>query len=85
MARILIADDERSIRTTLSDFVKEDGREVFIAEGAAEGFYMLQERPTDVVVTDIILPHVAGVALLGQIQETWLDVQVIMISGEPSV
>ena len=77
MVRILIADDERSIRTTLSDFVKEDGREVFIAEGAAEGFYMLQERPTDVVATDI--------SLLGQIQETWLDVQVIMISGEPTV
>jgi len=77
MVRILIADDERSIRTTLSDFVKEDGREAFIAEGAEEGFYMLQERPPDVVVTDI--------SPLGQIQETWLDVQVIMITGESIV
>ena len=59
MARILIVDDEKSIRTTLSEFVKEDGHEVLTAEDAEEGFRLLQERPFDIIVTDIILPRVA--------------------------
>lgn len=42
---------------------------------------MLRESPIDVVVTDAILPHVAGAGLLGQMQEARPDVQVIMIDG----
>ena len=85
MARVLIVDDEESIRTGLGAFAKKDGHTVSLASDAAEALELLQEAPFDVVVTDIILPRRDGVALLGDIRELQPDVQVIMITGEPEV
>lgn len=85
MARVLVVDDEQSIRITVSEFIKEDGHEVSLADDAAEALSLLREDPFDVVVTDIILPRKSGVALLGDIREVDPDVQVIMITGEPEI
>jgi len=85
MAKVLIVDDERSIRATLAEFVREDGHEVRTAESAAEALQLVEADPPDVVVTDIILPRMSGVELLGRIHERLPDVQVIMITGEPTV
>lgn len=85
MATILIVDDEKSIRRTLHEFVKEDGHEALTAEDAEEGLRIVLREPVDIVVTDIILPRVTGVSLLERIQQARPDVQVIMITGEPTV
>ncbi len=84
MAKILIVDDEKSIRTTLAEFIREEGHEVFTAEDAAEALRLLDEQHPSVVVTDIILPRMTGVGLLKQIAERSPDIQVIMITGEPT-
>jgi len=85
MARVLIVDDEQSIRTSIGAFVENEGHEVSLAADAAEALELLAEKPFDVVVTDIILPRKTGVALLTDIREEHPDVQVIMITGEPEV
>jgi PAS domain S-box-containing protein/putative nucleotidyltransferase with HDIG domain len=85
MAKVLIVDDERSIRATLAEFVREDGHEVRTAESAAEALRLAEADPPDVVVTDIVLPRMSGVELLGRIHERFPDVQVVMITGEPTV
>jgi len=85
MAKVLIVDDEKSIRRTLSEFVTEDGHEALTAADAKEALRLLRESSVDVVVTDIILPNVTGVALLEKIQQASPDVQVVMITGEPTV
>jgi response regulator RpfG family c-di-GMP phosphodiesterase len=85
LARILIVDDEESIRTTLGAFVEKAGHEVSLAGDAAEALRLLRESPFDVVVSDIILPRKTGVVLLGEIRDVQPDVQVIMITGEPEV
>ena len=85
MARVLIVDDEQSIRTSLGAFVEGDGHEVSLAADAAMAFALLTEESFDVVITDIILPRKTGVALLGEIREVQPDVQIIMITGEPEV
>ncbi|MCK5828005.1 response regulator, partial [Candidatus Bipolaricaulota bacterium] len=79
MARILIVDDERSIRTTLAEFIREDGHEVFTAEDATQALALLEEKQPAVVVTDIILPRMTGVSLLKRINEIAPDIQVLMI------
>jgi len=84
MARVLIVDDEKSIRTTLAEFVREEGHDVLVAEDAAQALKLLVEQDPVVVVTDIILPRMTGVALLGSIKEISPDVQVLMITGEPT-
>jgi signal transduction histidine kinase len=85
MARILIVDDEKSIRNTVSEFLRMDGHEVRTAEDADVAMALMEEHSFDVVVTDIILPRVSGVTLLQRIKERAPDIQVIMMTGEPTV
>ncbi|MDD5263715.1 MAG: response regulator [Candidatus Bipolaricaulis sp.] len=85
MAKVLIVDDERSIRTTLSEFVKEDGHDVWTAENATDGLRLFSEVAPDVVVTDIVLPRVDGITLLRRIHEQSPETQVVVITGEPTV
>ena len=85
MARVLIVDDERPVLRTLAEFVKEDSHEVLTAEDAAHAMSLIKEHDPDVVVVDIVLPHVSGSTLLGRIREEAPNAQVIMITGEPTV
>jgi len=84
MAKILIVDDERSIRTTLAEFIREEGHDVYTAEDASQALALLAEHNPAVVITDIILPRMTGVALLKRINEIAPDTQVLMITGEPT-
>lgn len=85
MATILIVDDEKSIRRTLSEFLRADGHEVAEAEHAEAALQLLRERHFDLVVTDIILPRVSGVELLRRIRAAAPDILVVMMTGEPTV
>ncbi len=84
MSKILVVDDERSIRLPLSAFLSAEGHEVEIAENAAQAQVLLSDGDWDVVVTDIVLPGVSGVELLKTIRAAAPDVQVIMMTGEPT-
>lgn len=84
-SKILVVDDEKSIRVTLQAFLQEQGYEVEIAEDAAEAREFLAAGAWDVVVSDIVLPGMSGVELLRSIHSMAPDVQVIMMTGEPTV
>ena len=85
MARILIVDDEKSIRVTLAEFLREAGHEVFAEENAAAATARLGQLAFDVVVSDIVLPGISGVELLQTIRAQAPEAQVIMMTGEPTV
>jgi response regulator RpfG family c-di-GMP phosphodiesterase len=82
--RVLVVDDEKSIRVGLQSFLKEAGYETDVAEDAHVAQELLAQGIYDVVVSDIVLPGVSGVALLQQIRAAAPDVQVIMMTGEPT-
>ncbi|RLD00889.1 MAG: hypothetical protein DRI32_09780, partial [Chloroflexi bacterium] len=84
-SKILLVDDERSIRITLSEFLKDENYEVEVAEDAQQAMEMLSRDDFDVVVTDIIMPRITGVKLLEAIRESAPRVQVILMTGEPTV
>jgi signal transduction histidine kinase len=85
MARVLIVDDERSIRITLAEFLREDGFDVDTAEDAFIAEQLLRAGSYDVVVSDVILPKINGVELLHKIRGASPHVQVIIMTGEPTV
>jgi len=85
MANILVVDDEKSIRVTLREFLSEAGHDVHVAESADLGLQLMRSHPVDVVVTDIVLPRISGVELLRTIRDENPTVQVIMMTGEPTV
>jgi len=84
MSKVLIVDDEKGIRIPLRAFLLGAGYEAEIAADATEAQALLSNGSWDVVVTDIVLPGVSGVDLLKTIHATAPDVQVIMMTGEPT-
>jgi PAS domain S-box-containing protein len=85
MAKILIVDDERSIRRTLGEFLRDAGHDVAEAEEAEGALGLLRAGAFDVVVSDIILGRISGVELLRAMHDTAPGVQVVMMTGEPTV
>jgi two-component system response regulator HydG len=64
MARVLIADDEAKLGTLVAEALELDGHAVVRAGGGAEALARLREGPFDVVVTDLRMPQVDGLAVL---------------------
>jgi signal transduction histidine kinase len=84
-SRILVVDDEKSIRLTLQAILQDQGYAVEIAEDANRAQVLLSNGIWDVVVTDIVLPGLSGVELLKAIWATARQVKVIMMTGEPTI
>jgi|SRR6267142_1107007 len=80
MSRILIVDDDETIRDTLYELLSE---EYFCqtAETAEKAFARLEGEVYDVVLTDISMPGISGVELLGHVRQRFADTPVIIISG----
>ena len=83
--RVLIVDDEESVRITLAEFIRDDQYVVHTAEDADEALRLMDEQAFDVVVSDIVLPCVNGVALMKEIRKRSPGTQVIMLTGDPTV
>ncbi|MBN2557399.1 MAG: response regulator [Clostridia bacterium] len=85
MYKILVVDDEKSIRITFSKFLGNEGYEVFTAEDVEKALKEIDRIMPDLVVTDIIMPQYSGMDLLKKIKEKAPDIPVIIMTGEPSV
>jgi response regulator RpfG family c-di-GMP phosphodiesterase len=85
MARILIVDDEPGLRETLALFLRRDGHEVATAGDVPSALGVLVERPVDVVLADLVMPGESGLTLLARVREAYPTVQVVLVTGEPSV
>jgi PAS domain S-box-containing protein len=84
--RVLIVDDEPSIRLTLSEFLRREGFEPVAAADAAQGAALFESGGgVDVAVVDINLPGRSGIELLREFGERDPRVPVIVITGEPNV
>lgn len=85
MARVLILDDERSIRSSFRQLLEGNKHTVITAELAAEAIALLESREVDVVIADIFLPDMNGALLLDVINQRWPHIKVILITGEPTL
>lgn len=79
--RILIIDDELNIRTFLQDSFQEESYEVRTAATGSTGIMAFKESNPDVVILDLKLPDLDGLAVLTQIKKIKPDTQVIMITA----
>jgi len=85
MARILIVDDEESIRETLREILEYESYEVEEAADGKEALKMIKKFNYDVVLCDIKMPGLDGLELLEQSKETVPDLPFIMISGHGTI
>ena len=81
MARILIIDDEELVRVSLRKILETAGHDVVEAADGREGLERYRENPADVVITDIIMPHIEGIETIQTLKQEYPDVKIIAISG----
>ncbi|OGS21181.1 MAG: hypothetical protein A2252_05225 [Elusimicrobia bacterium RIFOXYA2_FULL_39_19] len=79
--KILIIDDERGMREMLQFSLAQQGYEVDTASGGIEGIEKLKQKKVDLVITDIKMPDMDGIAVLGEVKKIDSDIEVIMVTG----
>jgi two-component system, NtrC family, nitrogen regulation response regulator NtrX len=85
MAEILIIDDERAIRKTLSEILSFEGYKIDEAADGEEGLKKFSQKNYDVVLCDIKMPKIDGIEFLEKAKELNADVPIIMISGHGNI
>jgi DNA-binding NtrC family response regulator len=85
MSNILIIDDEKAIRKTLSEILSYEGYKIEEAGDGEEGLKRFREKSFDVVLCDIKMPKLDGLEFLDKARESNPDVPVIMISGHGTI
>ena len=85
MSKILVIDDERSIRNTMKDILVFEGYEVDVAENATDGLNKIKENAYGLVFLDIKMSKISGIQCLEMIEEQGFTVPVVMISGHGNI
>jgi two-component system sporulation sensor kinase A len=85
MSRILLVDDEPSIRWTMTEFLKRAHCEVVTAADFEGALAVFSENEIDVAVVDIVLPRKSGILLLEELHSRNPELPIIMMTGEPNL
>ncbi|MFW9598204.1 MAG: sigma-54-dependent transcriptional regulator [Paludibacter sp.] len=85
MARILVVDDERSIRNTLKDVLEFEKHQVELAENGRVGYDLATSNVYDVIFSDIKMPEMDGIELLSALKEQEVEAPLVMISGHGNI
>lgn len=83
--KILIVDDEKSIRNTLKEILEFEGHEISLAADGAEGVEIALANNFDAIFCDIKMPNMDGVEVLDKLSEAGCEAAIIMISGHGSI
>ena len=78
--RVLIVDDEAMIREVLREYVEFEGNEAFEAEDGMEAVRLCRENDYDVILMDVMMPHLDGFSAVKEIKKI-KDIPVIMLSA----
>ena len=85
MAKILIVDDERSIRNTLKDILEFEKYQVELAEDGLVALEITKTTTFDAIFLDIKMPQMDGIEVLQQMREHGIETPIVMISGHGNI
>ena len=85
MRKVLVVDDEEIVRLSLMRTLAGQNCNVEVANGGEEALEKMQNGPADVVLMDLRMPGMEGLAALKTIKEKWPGTEVVIITGYPSV
>lgn len=81
MPRILVLDDEESLRNVLAEIFSEAGYEVLLAESGDAGLQLARNQPLDLLISDLIMPGKEGIETIRQFRIRYPHIKIIAMSG----
>lgn len=81
MAHILVVDDDEQFRGMLVQMLSQDSHHVTIAHDGAEGLQLSQQVKPDLIITDILMPHMDGIELIMALSRRAEAIPIIAVSG----
>ena len=78
---ILLVEDDKEIRQGVEIFLRSQGYQVFQAENGLEGLKILEERPIDLAIVDVMMPVMDGITMTAKLREKY-DFPVIFLSAK---
>ncbi len=82
---ILIAEDEKNIGDLLVELLSDKNREITVVHNGLEAIQLLDQRPFDLLITDLMMPEVDGMEVLHHAKSLYPDIQAIIITGYASL
>src|SRR5262245_50608190 len=82
--QVLVADDEQSVRDTLSSILTMSDCDIDLAADGLEAALRLREREYDIVITDLQMPRLDGMGVAAEAKRLWPEIKVIIVTGYPS-
>ncbi len=79
--KILVVDDDRPLADMLTEFLTKLGYQVTTAYGGKEGLEQFEQDDYQLVITDLMMPEIGGMELLGEVKKQDSQVVVIVITG----
>jgi len=83
--KVLVIDDEEVVRLSHRRILAGERFNVETVLNGVEGLELLERQPVDVVLLDLRMPGMDGISVLKAIKEKWPEIEVVVITGYPSV
>jgi len=79
--RILIVDDEASLRTTMAELLRADDREIVVAASGEEAMAYLEDGPFDLLIVDLVMPGIDGLQVMDMAHKLSPQAKLIMLTA----
>ena len=83
--KIMLVDDEQSIRTVVEHIVTEEGYEFCYAADGAEALEVLEDEKPDLLILDVMMPKLNGFEVCTKIRESGNDLPIIFLSAKGDI
>ena len=81
MSRILIAEDDQAVREFVSRALRHDGHDVMAVSDGQQALDMLEREKFDMVLADIVMPQMDGIALALKVSKDYPDLPILLMTG----
>ena len=85
MASILVVDDKEMIRDSLQAILSRDGHEVVVCESAVTALDKVMNFPFEIIITDLKMPKMDGLAFLDELKKIGSEIPVIMMTAYATI